>query len=232
MKEKTSELISRLHVIIDDVRDEADKDDFTDNMDAELREALLTAATEVVLASPAGGLEPVSVKSSLLAAQDYDAIQKQYTDGHGELVVPPDFLRLSELKLNSWSQTVRSLIDPESDEAKMQASRWTRGTPQKPKAMLTTDASGNRVVRYWTAGRYQRPQGEPMSNVYDHSVEVFTYIPKPRYETETSTEYLIAPLTEGMERTLLYQAAGVFMEAKKEATLADRFYKVSGSPNP
>jgi len=65
--------------------------------------------------------------------------------------------------------------------------------------------------------------------VYNHLIERFTYVPKPRYETDETTkkEQLVAPLSEGAEKMLLYRAAGIYMEGKKESTLADRFYNIS-----
>lgn len=226
MRKKTAELIDKLHIIIDDVRRTGEDDDFAADKDAELREALLTGAEQVTAEAPTDALLATDVLASLGGNQDYDAIQTQYTDGHGTLVVPEDFLRIVELRLKSWSQTVTSLMEAESQEAQMQACRWTRGTPQKPKARLSTDSSGNRVVVYWTAGRYQYPSGEALTNVYDHKVERFTYASYPRFETEAGTEYLYAPLTDGCERAILYRAAGVFMEAKKEIAMADRFYQL------
>jgi hypothetical protein len=235
MKLKVVDMLDRLHVIIDDVKRTDGEDDFSADKDTELREALLTGAEQLVSEAPFDKLLPQKVIASLGNVQDYDAIQQEYTDGHGSLIVPDDFSRLGELKLKSWSQTLRQLLDPDSQGAHMQACRWTRGTPQKPAALLSTDANGNRVILYWTAGRYQYPNGEAMTQVYDHKIEKFTYIPVPRIEVETTTqngkttttEYIDIPLTEDCEKPLLYRAAGIFMESKKESTLADRLYNLS-----
>lgn len=236
MKLKVADMLDRLHVIIDDVKRTDGEDDFSADKDTELREALLTGAEQVTSDAPFGVLLPTDVLASLGSSQDYDAIQTQYTDGHGSLVVPSDFLRLVELRLKSWSQSVRTLMDPGSQEAQMQSSRWTRATPQKPKAMLSTDGNGNRIIVYWTAGRYQYPDAEALKSVYDHQVERFTYVSTPRFESEKTngdggtsiaTEYLYAPLADSCEKPVLYRAAGVFMEAKKESTLADRLYQLA-----
>lgn len=235
MRLNVAEMLDKLHVIIDDVRRTDGDDDFSEDKDTELKEALLTGADQLVSEAPIDKLLPQKVTASLGNVQDYDAIQQEYTDGHGSLIVPEDFSRLGELKLKSWSQTLRHLLDPDSDGARMQACRWTRGTPQKPAALLSTDASGNRIILYWTAGRYQYPNGEAMTQVYDHKIEKFTYIPLPRIEEEktvqdgttTTTEYLIIALTDDCEKPLLYRAAGIFMESKKESALADRMYNLS-----
>lgn len=232
MRKKTTELIAKLHIVIDDVQHPDDNDDFASDKDAELRAALLTASVQLTTDVPQEMLLATDVLASLGSSQDYDAIQTQYTDGHGALVIPSDFLRLAELRLKSWSQSVRTLMAPDSQEAQMQASFWTRGTPQKPKAMLSTDSHGNRIIVYWTAGRYSH-LSESMAQVYDHKIDRFTYAPYPRFEIDTSTdavpvteEYLYAPLTDACEKSLLYRAAAVYMEAKKESSLADRFYQL------
>ena len=232
MRLNVREAIIQLRVIIDDIMRTDGEDDFTSDADAELRSSLLRGAEQLVSEAPWSNLLPSPVKASLGTNQDYDAIQQEYTDGHGTLVVPSDFYRLGELKLRSWSQTLRTLIDPDSPSALMQASRWTRGTPQKPVAILSTDAQGNRIIMYWSAGRYSYPNGDAMRQVYDHKIETFTYLPTPRFETVnveggTSTEYLVIPLTSSCERALLYRAAGIYMEAKKESALADRLYGLS-----
>lgn len=229
MRYATEDLLKKLHIIIDDVKRADEYDDFDADKDSELREALLTASEQIAKVGMAGIVEPSDVISSLGSNQDYDAIQTQYVDGHGTLVLPRDFLLLGELKLQSWSQPVRELMDPSSDEAKHQASRWSCGSPQKPKAMLSSASNGDRVIEYWKAGRYQYPMGEQLSSVYNHLIERFTYVPKPRFETDETTkkEQLVAPLSEGAEKMLLYRAAGIYMEGKKESTLADRFYNIS-----
>lgn len=238
MRLKVADMVDRLHVIIDDVKRTDGDDDFSEDKDTELREALLTGAEQVTGAAPRSVLVPKAVAAGLAidGDYDYDAAQTEYTDGHGAVMIPDDWLRLYELKLRSWSGTVTTLMDSESDEAKMQASRWSRGTPQKPKAMLGYDDEGRRVVVYWTAGRYAK-YGTALDSVYDHKIDRFLYVPQPDFETETttiakeggktestSTEYLNIPLTEACEKAVLYRAAGVFMEAKKESTLADKFY--------
>ena len=238
MRLKVADMVDRLHVIIDDVKRTDGDDDFSEDKDTELREALLTGAEQATGAAPRSVLVPKAVAAGLAidGDYDYDAAQTEYTDGHGAVMIPDDWLRLYELKLRSWSGTVTTLMDTDSDEAKMQASRWSRGTPQKPKAMLGYDDEGRRVVVYWTAGRYAK-YGTALDSVYDHKIDRFLYVPKPDFETETttitkedgktestSTEYLNIPLAEACEKAVLYRAAGVFMEAKKESTLADRFY--------
>lgn len=52
MKLKVADMLDRLHVIIDDVKRTDGEDDFSEDKDAELREALLTGADQVTGAAP------------------------------------------------------------------------------------------------------------------------------------------------------------------------------------
>lgn len=109
------------------------EDDFSADLDKELRQALVLSADELLQEAPMEKLLPKRVVANSGDNKDYDAIRTEYSDGHGSLVIPDDFLLLYELRLRSWQGTVRTLLEPGSNEALMQQSRWTRGTPQKPK---------------------------------------------------------------------------------------------------
>lgn len=167
--------------------------------------------------------------------QDYDAIQTQYTDGHGSLVIPDDWLRLVELRLKSWSSSLVALMDPGSKEAQMQASRWTRGTPQKPKGMITVSpTTGKRVLMYWTAGRYSANHDMPTNKVYDHEVELFTYLPyqkvKDVLEKDGKTvtdQKIILALTDECKKYLIYRAISIFLISKKESELGEKYNQLS-----
>ena len=174
-----SDLVMGMRIALDEVEHDDLNDIFTDNSDEEMKQAIETAAQQLLLTAPAQMLLPQRVMTSLNVngVQDYDAIQTQFADGHGCLVIPDDWLRLVALRLKSWPGTLTGLMDPDSKEAQMQASRWTRGTPQKPRGMITNSpVTGKRVLMYWTAGRYDANHAEATGRVYDHEVELFTYI--------------------------------------------------------
>lgn len=169
-----SDLVKEMRLALDEVKHDELNDVFADDSDEEMKQAIETAAQQLLLQAPPQMLQPKRVVASLNESgkQDYDAIQTQYTDGHGSLVIPDDWLRLVELRLKSWSSSLVALMDPGSKEAQMQASRWTRGTPQKPKGMITVSpTTGKRVLMYWTAGRYSANHDTPTNKVYDHEVE-------------------------------------------------------------
>lgn len=226
MEALMSDLVTAMRLAIDEVKHDDLNDIFDDDSDNQMMQAIETAAQQILLQAPMELLEPQRVQVSLnaLGAQDYDAIQTQYTDGHGSLVIPDDWLRLVALRLKSWPTTLTSLMEPDSREAQMQACRWTRGTPQKPKGMITVSpTTGKRVLMYWTAGRYEANHAEETGKVYDHSVELFTYIPFQKVEDGK----LILPLREEGKKLIVYRAISIFLVSKKEAELAEKFKQLS-----
>lgn len=226
MEALMSDLVTAMRLAIDEVKHDDLNDIFDDDSDNQMMQAIETAAQQILLQAPMELLEPQRVQVSLnaLGAQDYDAIQTQYTDGHGSLVIPDDWLRLVALRLKSWPTTLTSLMEPDSREAQMQACRWTRGTPQKPKGMITVSpTTGKRVLMYWTAGRYEANHAEEKGKVYDHAVELFTYIPFQKVEDGK----LILPLREEGKKLIVYRAISIFLVSKKEAELAEKFKQLS-----
>lgn len=226
MEALMSDLVTAMRLAIDEVKHDDLNDIFDDDSDNQMMQAIETAAQQILLQAPMELLEPQRVQVSLnaLGAQDYDAIQTQYTDGHGSLVIPDDWLRLVALRLKSWPTTLTSLMEPDSREAQMQACRWTRGTPQKPKGMITVSpTTGKRVLMYWTAGRYEANHAEETGKVYDHEVELFTYIPFQKVEDGK----LILPLREEGKKLIVYRAISIFLVSKKEAELAEKFKLLS-----
>lgn len=240
MEALMSDLVKAMRLAIDEVKHDEDNDIFADDSDEEMRQATETAAQQLLLQAPAQMLLPQRVVVSLnnTGGQDYDAIQTQYTDGHGSLVIPDDWLRLVALKLKSWPITLTSLMEPESKEAQMQACLWTRGTPQKPRGMITTSpVTGKRVLMYWTAGRYDANHAEETGKVYDHEVELFTYIPYQKVEDVFSTEAgkekevidqkIVLALVDECRKYLIYRAISIFLVSKKESELAEKYNQLS-----
>lgn len=240
MEALMSDLVKEMRIAMDEVKHDDDNDIFADDSDEEMKQAIETAAQQLLLQAPPQMLQPKRVVASLNESgkQDYDAIQTQYTDGHGSLVIPDDWLRLVELRLKSWSSSLTSLMDPDSKEAQMQASRWTRGTPQKPRGMITNSPmTGKRVLMYWTAGRYDANHAEETGKVYDHEVELFTYIPYQKVEDVFSKEEgkekevidrkIVLALVDQCRKYLIYRAISIFLVSKKESELAEKYNQLS-----
>lgn len=235
-----SDLVKEMRIAMDEVKHDEDNDIFADDSDEEMKQAIETAAQQLLMQAPVQMLLPERVVVSLneTGGQDYDAIQTQYTDGHGCLVIPDDWLRLVSLKLKSWASSLTSLMDPDSKEAQMQASRWTRGTPQKPRGMISTSpVTGKRVLMYWTAGRYDANHAEETGKVYDHEVELFTYIPYQKVEDVFSKEEgkekevidqkIVLALVDECRKYLIYRSISIFLVSKKESELAEKYNQLS-----
>ena len=213
MEALMSDLVKAMRLAIDEVKHDDLNDIFDDDSDNQMMQAIEAAAQQILLQAPMELLEPQRVQVSLnaLGAQDYDAIQTQYTDGHGSLVIPDDWLRLVALRLKSWPTTLTSLMEPDSREAQMQG-------------MITVSpTTGKRVLMYWTAGRYEANHAEETGKVYDHAVELFTYIPFQKVEDGK----LIIPLRKEGKKLIVYRAISIFLVSKKEAELAEKYKQLS-----
>lgn len=202
MKVKVADMVDKLHTIIDDVKRTDGEDDFTQDKDTELREALLPGADQIISEAAPAMLMPQSYAATITASTD--------SDEHCEVSLPDDFYMLYELRLKPWKSSVETLLDPGSQEVKMQSCSWTRGSNEKPRATMSLNDS--KCLFCW-------PKATEVSR--------FLYIPHSKIVTENNVEYLSAALMDNSLYQILYRAAGIFMEAKKESTLADRFYTLS-----
>lgn len=209
MQINIQDMIRKVRIAIDEQVPVDTESDFTERLDEEIRHALRTACIQLCGELPLDMLLPTTLANADIS------IHVTNTDGTGMISLPHDFLRLVKFKLNSWVQSVRQLTDPLSNEGRMQASTWTRGTPEKPKAMLGETRSGYRMLEYYTAGKN--------NNAYDHTVECFCYVGSP----SESGDSMNLPIKQSCIPLIIYRAAGIVMEGKQNGDLADRFYKLS-----
>lgn len=219
-------MVDRVHVALDEIAGTSVDSEFLSNFDNEVVHALLTASTELSEELPDVYLLPKTVGNQEFEVEETEGGAVTFTrhvknaDGTGSLRLPLDFLRLVRLHMVTWRQDVRSLTDAASNDGRMQASSWTRGTPQKPRAMLgasATDSAGNvyRALDYYTVGK--------TNDAYDHDVESLVYVPYPRLADGS----LVAGLTDRAIPLIVYRACAILMEGKMNSGLADRFRAMS-----
>ncbi len=214
MKASIDDIVSKVRTAIDDITRDADEE-FTKDADTEIKQAVVLAAMRVSKAAPLDMLEPVTAAGM---------VQTENKDGSGNIVVPKDYLCLVELRLKSWGRSIYTLMDSGSNEAAMQISMWSRGTAQKPKAMLAHDSLGRRIIRYWSAGRKtQRQKDGRLKQVYDHAIDTFAYEPVP----SINGDELKAGVTEECMSHIIYMAAGIFLTGKKEDGLAAKCFQLA-----
>ena len=217
-----ADITGKIRKAIDDIMPSA-SDSFTANTDAELWQATQHAVEQLLLELP---LEMMDHSSMLPLAS---GAHTQNADGSGYVKVADGFLRFVSMKLSTWLSPVYVLIEPGSDEEMRQRTRWGRGTPEKPRVMLDSDASGNTVLRYWTAGK----SGTPPQ--YVHTVEQLNYIPMPTVTDAvidqtthqvTTDAHITCALKSVAEKAVIYRAASIFFEGKKEPETADKFRNI------
>jgi hypothetical protein len=90
----------------------------------------------------------------------------------GSIALPTDFLRLHTLQMTDWERPVHRTISEGDADYKSQFCKWTRGTKQKPVALLAglgvdaTTFARQQVLKYYSVD---------LADI--HSVSVFRYVP-------------------------------------------------------
>jgi hypothetical protein len=92
-----------------------------------------------------------------------------FPDGHGDIFLPEDFLKLVRVRMGEWDKAVTLTINENSPLALMQNHRYTRGGTKRPVVIRSHNPSGHRVLRYFSV-------------VSNHSLQEFVYIPKMKAE--------------------------------------------------
>ena len=128
------------------------------------------------------------------------------------------FLRFVSIDITGTASILNELIEPGSDLEKMQRSPWSRGSNTKPKAMLDYDENGKQVIVWWPGDD-------------THSSAQLTYIAEPILRTTATATVTSVPAIECdikdiAERMVIYRAASIFFEGKKETNLAEQFKNI------
>ncbi len=79
-----------------------------------------------------------------------DTLYWKGTGPCGWVLLPDDFMRLIVFQMDDWERAVYRAIDMDSQEFAMQSSRFggVRGTPQRPKCVLTIRPEGRAIEFY------------------------------------------------------------------------------------
>lgn len=233
------DIIAKIRTAIDDIVPTA-ADSFTDDTDAELWQATWHAVQALLMELPLDMLLPASMlplnpTNPTPPNDPTPPYQITNADGSGSIVLSDDFLRFVSLQLSTWLRPVTELMEPGSNEALSQTSKWGRGTPEKPRAMLDYGTDGSLILRYWTAGK--------SNGAYVHTVSILNYIPKAQlnngeeapFSSETSEEQTSSETSEETTETItcalkdiaqplvINHAAAIFFEGKKEPEIAEKF---------
>lgn len=203
-------IVGKIRTAIDDITPAGTTDSFTSDVDDELWQAVqhaVEALTEEL---------PVSMMDVTVEPID-GTIDTDRGFAYGTL--EDDFLRFVSIDITGTAGILCELIEPGSDAAMMQRSAWSRGSASKPKAMLDYDENGNRVIVWWPGDS-------------NHKKAQLTYIAKPEVVTTATEEVttvpsIVCPIRDEAERLIIYRAASIFFEAKKESSMAESFRTLS-----
>lgn len=215
-----SEIIAKIRRAIDDILPLA-TDDFTVNTDNELWQAVQHAVEQLLLEMPADALIPEDGSSQTVVHGSGGA-----DDGTGYIELPVAFLRFMSLKFSTWPSPVYALIEPGSDEEMRQRSSWGRGTPEKPRAMID-GTEDEPILRFWSVGK------TGATPAYDYTVDILNYIPMPTVSAVTNPQtgdiidYSIeCALKDVAIKAVIYRAASIFFDGKKEPETAEKFRNI------
>lgn len=214
MEISKSTIIANIRKAIDDIMPSG-TDSFSTNTDDELWQATFHAVQALLMELSFDLLTPSSMASRFASSN-----RSLNADGSVNLELDDSFLRFVNIRLGSWNgNMVTDLMEPDSDEAIRQRTKWGRGTSSKPRAMLDYDSTSKRVLRCWPV----KTRTESSVLTYDDTVDVFNYIPKPTQSTTAIT----CALRDVTEQVVIYRAASIFFEGKKESEIADKFRQLS-----
>lgn len=215
MQQSISTLTGKVRKALDDIAPTGVTDSFTTDVNSEIGQALVHAATSLSRELPLELLEPTIIDNTT-STPEWSREESEDNDGSYLIVLPNDFLRFGSLRIQGWKATVIELIEPGSEAERQQRSKWSRGSIEKPKAMLDNvivestveNEPGQRhqVLRYWP--------GES-----EMELARLVYVPA----VSTSNDTLTCALKDEAEKNLIYLACRIFLEGKKEHTAAEKF---------
>lgn len=205
-----TDIIGKIRKSIDDIAPLV-ADSFVTDINDELWQAVEHACTELSMELPINLLDVTAYSVS----GTVDPVR-----GLASVQLPTDHLRFVSLDIAGWEGAVRELIEPGSDAEKMQRSAWSRGTATKPKAMIDHDSQGNKTIVWW-----------PGDN--NHKTGHLDYIKAPQVVADSQsspTTYSInSAIRQEAEQLVIWRAASIFFEGKKEDTIAEKFRTLSNN---
>lgn len=194
------DILRDIHTALDEITPADDNaDDFTTDMDTELRQAVNSAVEQLLVETGEHLLTLSNGNGSSVVTE---------ASGSCTVTLPDDFLRFFELRFSGWRNGLRTLTEPGTRESDMQQSAWTCGSKEKPVAIPTVGTDGKRLLRVWGA---------------DGELTLLAYLKKPTY----TTDKLTAPIRDEMYKLIVYRAAGIYLDTHREGDGADRYYELS-----
>lgn len=207
-----TDIIGKIRKAIDDIVPSGTTDNFVTDAESEMWQAVIHAVTDLSVELPIDllGVTVDSTTGTIDSARGfaYAALQE-------------DYLRFVSIDVAGWTGIVRELIEQGSDAEKMQRSPWSRGTASKPKVMLDTDETGQKVIVWWPGSA-------------DFKDAQIAYIAAPEVVNNVTAEITTVPavvcaIREEAEHKVIYRAASIFFEGKKEPETAEKFRNLSNT---
>ncbi len=201
-----ADIIGKIRKTIDDIVPNGVTDSFVTDVNKELWQATLHATIELSAELPYDLLDAT-----------VENLSGTYDEPRGFSYAQTDdnFLRFVSLDITGCAGILWELIEAGSDEEKMQRSPWSRGTATKPKAMMDQDENGKKVIVWW-------PGAAPHNKAQLAYIKTSELVEVARQDIPVVPAIICAIRPEA-EKEIIYRAASIFFEGKKEGEIADRF---------
>jgi hypothetical protein len=206
-----SDIVGKIRKAIDDIMPSNVTDSFVTDTDAELWQAVQHATMQLSLELPINLLDA-----------SVDALTGTINSNRGSAYsdLPDDYLRFVSIDIEGAAGILSELIEQGSEAEKMQRSKWSRATATKPKAMIDNDDNGDKVIVWWPGDT-------------THNSAKLSYIAEPDVTEEDLTTTpptygsIDCAIRDEAEQLIIYRAASIFFEGKKEETIAEKFRSLS-----
>ena len=192
------DIIEEVRKKLDDVNANEDEmeysDEETDNLNILIKSCIPEGYRFTMLAAPMSMLEGVTPTEVDLTIKDKV----------GTLSLPKDFLRLVNVRLNSWISSCSNFITEDEPSYRMQSNEWICGNPQSPVVAVVETSEGKKLELYKAASDTD-------------TLKTFTYIP---IADTTSGEIYIPNQLEG---SFIYYTAALVQATYREENAEDLF---------
>lgn len=195
---KVDDIIEEVRKKLDEVnaneQEEGYSDEENDNVDNLIKSCIPEGYRLTILAAPQSMLVGKAVENPDLGIDDKMV---------GTLSLPKDFLRLVNVRLESWISSCSNFITEDEPQYRMQSNSWVCGNPYSPVVAVVDTNEGKKLELY-------------KAKTNTDSLKTFTYIPV----ADTTSDISIPNQLVG---SFIYYTAGLVLAAYKEDNAEDCF---------
>jgi hypothetical protein len=197
------EIIEEVRIKIDEVNANEQMEGYSDVESSNVNNLIAACINEgyrlTMLSAPQSMLEGKKAESVTLSINEKKV---------GTLSLPNDFLRLVNVRLDSWISSCSNFITEDDPMYRMQSNDWICGNPQSPVVAVVDTDEGKKLELYKASSE-------------EDKLKVFTYIPIADISGDIE-------MSEQLVGSFINYTAGLVLAIYKEENAED-FFKVARS---